>query len=153
MHTEKTYESYFYFFSTLLKFEPLLSNIVAFGTDGEQAIVKALKAIFPTTVHLRCFVHMKENIRRKLSDLLLPESARQVILADIFGSQQGNIYIKGLVDSYDPSDFDARMAAVEEKWNDLEQSAHPNQEAQFLQWFVDNKAGCPCWCLYVNLLA
>ena len=90
VHTEKTYESYFHFFSTLLKLEPSLTKLIAVGTDGEQAIVKALKAIFPNTVHLRCFIHMKDNIRRKLTELLLPESVRENILHDIFGKQQGS---------------------------------------------------------------
>ena len=42
--TEKTYEAYHFFFSSLLKLEPRLSKIIGFGTDGEQAIVKAVKA-------------------------------------------------------------------------------------------------------------
>ena len=51
--TEKTYEAYYFFFSTLLKLEPKLSHVIAAGTDGEQAIVKALKATFNVEiVHL-----------------------------------------------------------------------------------------------------
>ena len=42
--TEKNYEAYHFFFSSLLKLEPRLSKIIGFGTDGEQAIVKAVKA-------------------------------------------------------------------------------------------------------------
>ena len=39
-------------------------DIVAVGTDGEQAIVKSLEALFPDNlIHLRCFVYMGDNIR------------------------------------------------------------------------------------------
>ena len=89
VHTEKNYDAYYSFFSTLIKLEPQLMNIIAVGTDGEQAIVKALRAVFSEeTIHLRCFIHMKDIIRRKLTDLLLPESTREVIVRDIFGTQQ-----------------------------------------------------------------
>jgi len=57
--TEKTYESYYIFSSSLLKLEPKLSDVIAFGTDGEQAIIKAVKATLSNKIiHLRCFIHM-----------------------------------------------------------------------------------------------
>ena len=66
VHTEKTYETYYHFFSTLLKLEPSIREIIGMGTDGEQAIVKSLQALLPENlVHLRCFVHVRDNIRRK----------------------------------------------------------------------------------------
>ncbi len=34
VHTEKSYESYYYCFSKLLKLEPKLVNITTVGTDG-----------------------------------------------------------------------------------------------------------------------
>ena len=72
VHTEKNYESYYYFFSTLLKLEPRLTRIIAVATDRELAITKALKAVFgESVIHLRCFIHMKDNIRRKLTDFFI----------------------------------------------------------------------------------
>lgn len=50
IHTEKTYESYYYFFSTLLKLQPKFANMVAVGTDGEQALVKAIQVAFQRKV-------------------------------------------------------------------------------------------------------
>ena len=94
-------------FSTLLKIKPSIRNVVAVGTDGEQALVKALRAVFSEqTIHLRCFFHMKDNIRRKLTDLLVPESVREEIVTDIFGSQQGTVYTNGILDASDEKDFD-----------------------------------------------
>ena len=73
VHTEKTFEAYHHFFSTLVKLEPKLMAIRAVGTDGEQVLVNAVRAVFPEgLVHLRCFIHMKDNICRKLTDMLFP---------------------------------------------------------------------------------
>ena len=46
VHTEKNYDAYYSFFSTLVKLEPGIRNVIAVGTDGEQALVKALRAVF-----------------------------------------------------------------------------------------------------------
>lgn len=46
VHTEKNYNAYYSFFSTLLKIEPSIRNVIAVGTDGEQALVKAVRAVF-----------------------------------------------------------------------------------------------------------
>jgi len=73
VYTEKNYEAYYYFFSTLLKLEPKLSTLRAIGADGEQALVKDATAVFSgNLIHLRCFIHMKDNIHRKLTDMLIP---------------------------------------------------------------------------------
>ena len=73
VHTEKNYETYYHFFATLLKFEPSLSAISVIGTDGEQALVKAaLHTFSENLIHLRCFIHMRDNIRRKLIELMIP---------------------------------------------------------------------------------
>lgn len=70
LHTEKTFEAYYNFFSTLLKLQPQLSGIRAIGTDGKQALVNAIAAVFPEDIiHLRCFIHVNDNIRRKLTDM------------------------------------------------------------------------------------
>ena len=141
VHTERTFEAYHYFFSTLLKLEPKLTSIRAIGTDGERAITKAIEALFPQDiVLLRCYLHMKENIRRKLIDLLLPECIREEILRDIFGTQQGSVYVKGIVDSEDVGDFDHRLLLLKAKWDELELSVHPQSEPDFHTWILRNEA-------------
>ena len=139
VQTEKNYNAYYSFFSTLMKMEPQLMNVTAVGTDGEQAIAKALRAVFSEkTLHLRCFIHMKDNIRRKLTDLLLPESVREVIVCDIFGTQQGTTYIKGILNVTDHKEFD-RSLSLREKWDELEYSVHPHKDPQFYQWLLKNE--------------
>lgn len=141
VHTEKNYDAYYSFFSTLLKLEPTVRNVIAVGTDGEQALVKAIRSVFSEqTIHLRCFIHMKDNIRRKLTNMLLPESIREDMVRDIFGTQQGTVHVKGILDASDEGDFDHRLLALKEKWDSLEYSVHPHQEPQFYRWLLKNEA-------------
>ena len=70
---------------------------------------------------------MKDNIWCKLSDLLLPESTREVIVH----LQQGTVYIKGLFDAADRSKFDQHLLSLKEKWDELEYSINPHKDPQF----------------------
>ena len=141
VHTEKTYEAFHLFFSSLLKLEPSLINLVAVGTDGDPAMEKAIAAVFPDTlIHLRCFIHMKDNIRRKLTELLLPQSVREDIIRDIFGFQHGSTYTQGILDAEDPADFDGRLASLQVKWEELETTAHPHQRPCFYNWILRYEA-------------
>ena len=53
---------------------------------------------------------MKDNIRRKLAVMLIPQSVREAIIKDIFGTQQGTLHTKGLLDATDASDFDQKLS-------------------------------------------
>ena len=62
--------------------------MLAFGTDGEEAVVKAFKQQFSFAIHLRCFRHMKQDIQRKLSvNMGFPADAVSEITAHIFGQK------------------------------------------------------------------
>ena len=52
---------------------------------------------------------MRDNIRHKLSDMLLPVVTQKTILQDIFGSQQGTEYTKGLLDLVGASKSEVQM--------------------------------------------
>ena len=140
VHTEKSYEAYYYFFSTIYKLEPSLSTLRAIGTDGEQTLVKAATAVFPNDlIHLRCFIHMKDNIHRKLTDMLIPQSSREMVIKDIFGTQQSTVYTKGLLDATDTFNFDRKLSVLESKWNKMEMSVHPHRSPYFYDWLVRNE--------------
>ena len=65
------------------------------------------------TVYLRCFIHMRDCIHRKVRKFLIPE---QDIEQHIFGLQRGKEYnIKGLVDLATPEEFDKQLAVVKIK--------------------------------------
>ena len=134
IHAEKNFESYHYFFSTLLKMEPKLADIIAVGTDGEQAITKALRAVFGEGfIHLRCFIHMKDNILRKLGEFLLPERIRNEIIRDLFGFQQDTVYVNLMLTV---TDFNLRLSHLKSKWDGLEQSVHSEKHPQVHDWIL-----------------
>ena len=84
VHTEKNFETYYHFFTTLLKLEPKLAEICAAGADGEEALIKAIRTAFSEDlILLRCFIHMKDSLRHKLTEMLMPEKYREEILKDI----------------------------------------------------------------------
>ena len=102
---------------------------------------KAIRAVFPDTlIHLRCFIHIKDDIRRKLTELLLPQSVREDIIRDIFGVQQGSTYTQGIIDAEDSADFDGRLASLQKKWEELEMTAHPHQQPRFYDWVLHYEA-------------
>lgn len=57
------FENYYMFFAEL---EPQLLSLKVYGTDGEEALVKALSACLPNTTGLGCFLHKQRNIDEHL---------------------------------------------------------------------------------------
>ena len=110
VHQRKLYATYHFFASTLVGIAPKLGNVLAFGTDGEEAVVKAFKQQFSFAVHLRCFRHMRQDIQRKLSvDMGFPADAVSTILAHIFGEKDGPTFFEGLVDANSEGEFDEQL--------------------------------------------
>ena len=95
------------FVITITKRYLFLQRTVAVGTDGEVAILQALED--GDTVYLRCFIHMRDCIQRKLKESSI---LKQDIEQDIFGLQRGKEYIKGLVDLATPEEFDRQLAVA-----------------------------------------
>lgn len=106
----------------------------AIGTDGKRAITKAIEAL--DFILLWCYLHMKENIRWKLTDLLFSECIRKEILH----TQQGSVYVKGILDSEDVDDFYRRFLLLKNKWDDLKFSVHPQSEPDFHTWVLQNES-------------
>ena len=71
-------------------------NILAYGTDGEEELYRALRYNFPHAVHLRCFNHFRENCKAQLRESNIPESQEKEFLADIFGRRIGNVWERGM---------------------------------------------------------
>ena len=66
IHQDRKRNTYYYFASQLKKIRMGLSGLNAVGTDGEEALSSAFKSVFPSSVHLLCQIHKRENITRKL---------------------------------------------------------------------------------------
>ena len=73
----------------------MLRNILAFGTDGEVELHKALATNFPNAIHLRCFRHYRANLSSKLKDLGIPSTVADEFLMDVFGRTEKGIHTEG----------------------------------------------------------
>ena len=66
INTKKEYSSYFQLPTEMLRLEPKVKNIV-FGSDAEKNVYQPFEDLFPPAHHLFCDLHMKDNIRAKLT--------------------------------------------------------------------------------------
>lgn len=62
----KSFDSYNQFFGKIVSLDKGTRGILAFGTDGEDELYKAMKFSFPHALHLRCFNHFRDNCKDKL---------------------------------------------------------------------------------------
>lgn len=115
-HYCKMFHTYVFFAATLVGLHPELQGLRAFGTDGEKSLVDAFSHEFSYTMHLTCFNHCRQNIKRKLQEMIYPEAAIKEILDDIFGVRQSDTFCEGLVDSVSKQDFDKKLKQLEKRW-------------------------------------
>ena len=104
-----------YFTSTIVGQCRKLEGICALGTDGEQALVDAFKHEFSFAQHLLCFNHMRTNVKDKLHQCCIYSQIGLEVLDDIFGKKAGTVFIEGLVDAMNTTDFDATLECLCEK--------------------------------------
>ena len=141
IHQTKTFQPFHYFASTLIRLNPNLVNLKAYGTDGEPELIKAFSVCFPHAVHLRCTIHMRKNVKDKLRSLSVPQSVASEFLDDIFGKQTGSHFEAGLIDAESEASFRTALSNVQCRWNNLERSCIPSSsEPQFHAWFCKYKA-------------
>ena len=138
IHYRKTFHTYLFFASTLIGLRQELQGLRAFGTDGEKALVDAFSHEFRYAMHLTCFNHFRQNVKRKLQELQYPESSIKEILGDIFGCNQGSIFSEGLVDSNSDEEYDEKLCLLEERWNRLESA--DDIGTSIYDWFLQHKA-------------
>jgi len=76
-----------YFHQKWFNATPLVLGVLVMGTDGELNLSNPLLNVSQSAMHLRCDMHMKDNIKSKLSSLgALPAIGKEYI-ADIFGRE------------------------------------------------------------------
>ena len=98
----------------------------------------ALSLEFPSAIHLRCFLHFKDNIKSKLvGDLKLTQTVANEFIVDIFGKASTLQF--GLVDAENEQEFCSKLASLEEIWNKRE-SDLTGKESKFFQWFSTHRS-------------
>ena len=141
IHQTKTFRPFHYFASTLIRLNPRLTNLRAFGTDGEPELIKAFSVAFPKAVHLRCVNHLRQNFKDKLHALNIPKDLWKELLADIFGVKTGSHFEMGLIDVQSEKSFWEALGRLQGRWNNLEMGCiQPGTEPQFHEWFCKYKA-------------
>jgi len=141
IHQTKQFRPFHYFASTLIRLNPKLVNVKAFGTDGEPELIKAFSVCFPNAAHLRCMNHMRQNVKDKLRNLRIPQGVMQDFLDDIFGKKVGSHFEAGLVDAKSESVFRAALSRMKCRWNNLERSCSSGiTDPEFHSWFCKFKA-------------
>lgn len=91
----KTSETYNSFFGKLTGLNKNVRNVLAIGTDGEEALIEGMKNSMNHAIHLRCFGHFRDNCKVKLKQSNVPESVQQSFMDDVFGKRQGETFEKG----------------------------------------------------------
>jgi len=114
IHSSKTFESYFTLPSTMIRLRPGLSDLKTFGTDDEANVYKAMGTCFLKSNHLLCFIHGKDNISEKLSQLGAEDVDKYV--EEIFGVKVGDTKVKGLVDCESEEKFERRWEELVRVW-------------------------------------
>ena len=111
-----------------------LVDVKSFGTDGESALISAFQHSFPSSIHLTCSIHMRRNVRAKLTDLRISEGTKQLVLDDLFGKKVGSHYIEGLVDVKSDDSYDSALLQHTKKWESLD-SSEDGPIHTFTEWF------------------
>ena len=124
-------ENLLFFASSLIGLSPQLEGIRAFGTDDEQALIKAFRDEFAFSQHLTCFIHVHRNIKDKLNECHVPSHISMLICDDVFGRQVGDVFEEGLVDSLHSGDFKRKFESLFAKWSDMECMSSTNMDGFF----------------------
>ena len=113
VHEKKTQESYFVFCGSLKALKPGLADLLAFGTDDEEALSNAFNENFERATHLLCTNHLQKNVESRLIGMGITGNVKQEIIADIFGRQNGDAYESGICDANSLEEFETQMVILE----------------------------------------
>ena len=109
---------------------------MACATDGEKAIVDGFKRNVPYATFLRCFIHYKKNIEEHLENRRFGKELKKLFLDEIFGLQNSDKKLCGLVDCSSEEEFDQKLSTLESVWNAREDNV---SEKSFHKWFITEK--------------
>lgn len=137
LHKQKLPTSYKTLPLLMTKYNKETSGVLAFGTDGEENLYKAMSQVFEDAKHFRCDIHSlkRDNVKRKLNEFGIKGSVASKIVWDIFGKVLDEMVEGGLVDCTSSREFGIALNNVTNKWKDL----HPNGD-KFTSYFIKEKA-------------
>ena len=125
VHFKKDFATYHHLSSSIIGARPNLCNVLALGTDGEEALINAFKAqMWDALIHLRCTRHMEGNFRDFFVNNRYPKNLQDEIYKAIF--EDG-----GLIDADDASEFDVQVDLSKKMWDSLHKSFNFKSDAFF----------------------
>ena len=113
-HAQKTFVSHFTSSHNMLRHNRNIAQLKMFGTDSEVNVFQVFKTFFPNTDHLLCWIHSKDNVKRKLADLKLRFTKSYI--NEIFGKKSGDVKVKGLLDSEPQEEYESEWKRLEKIW-------------------------------------
>ena len=135
LHKQKLYTSYKTLPLLMSKYRAGTSKVLVYGTDGEDNMAKAFSDVYSNAKHLRCDIHMKDNIKRKLSQLNITGDVASEIMPDVFGKKIDGGKEGGLVDCCSSEEFDSALISATQNWITI----HENGK-DFVNYFFKEKA-------------
>ena len=117
-HQHKLEHSCFELPSKRIKHNPNLSQLLAFVTDGEHNLKRVFELFFPNALHLLCDLHMKDNVRSKMTKLGITKSTATKYMHDIFGRDISDERQPGLIGSIFAEEFDTKLSNVKTLWSE-----------------------------------
>ena len=141
IHYRKTFSTYLYFASTLMGLNYQLQAVRVIGTDGELALIDAFAHELTYAQHLTCFIHVRRNIKDKLSSCAVLTNESNNILANIFGHQLGDTFVEILVDALDDAEFQTKLDSSYVQAQQAIAVPSSANMSSFVQWLLRNKVG------------
>ena len=130
LHKTKLERSYDALPSEMVRCHPPCAGVLVVGTDGDVNQANPLLNVFFSAMHLRCDIHMKDNIKKKLSSLGVPNHVAREYMSDIFRRGEE----AGLVHCVDGASFDQALKKLQVVW----ETRHVKGK-EFYEYFSKNK--------------
>lgn len=127
IHMTKEFEDYHYLASVLKTHYKIFETLTAFGTDAEINLANAFVCELPDVIHLRCKIHLSENIDRKLVKLSFAKDGRHNVLDT---RCKGDSRTKVMGDADSVEEFDE----METEWRVLVDPSSFHGSNVTLQW-------------------
>ena len=127
IHQTKTFQAYHHLTSQLVGLKPSLLHLQAFGTDGEEELIKACKSVFREAIGLRCFRHFQKNLETAMKNCGIED---QAIIGQIFGNDE----TPGILEAECEEEFDLALQEHIKAWEVL-----PGGE-KFCKFLTDRSA-------------
>ncbi len=98
------------------------NGVLVYGTTVKKTHGQAFSDVYPDAKHLRCDIHMKDNVKRKLSQLGITGMLAKEIVFDIFGKKVDGGIDGGLVNCTSDKEFEDAVTSVTDKWNTIHET-------------------------------